>query len=147
VPYGRGEPTTGTSMAAGHAPPDPRPTALVVKDIVDGTQTLVRQEIALAQAELMEGLAAKGQAVGLSAAAGVLALFVVGFLGMAGGAALSLVLPAWAAWLIVAGAFLLVLVIFLLVARSRMRAAPLVPQQSITRVKEDLSWAKTLTRR
>jgi hypothetical protein len=134
-------------MAAGHAPPDPRSTALVVKDIVDGTQTLVRQEIALAQAELMEGLAAKGQAVGLSAAAGVLALFVVGFLGMAGGAALSLVLPAWAAWLIVAGVFLLFLVIFLLVARSRMRAAPLVPQQAITRAKEDLSWAKTLTRR
>lgn len=140
-------PTTGTFMAVGHAPPDPRSTALVVKDIVDGTQTLVRQEIALAQAELMEGLAAKGQAVGLGAAAGVLALFVVGFLGMAGGAALSLVLPAWAAWLIVAGVFLLFLVIFLLVARSRMRAAPLVPQQAITRAKEDLSWAKTLTRR
>jgi hypothetical protein len=66
---------------------------------------------------------------------------------MAGGAALSLVLPAWAAWLIVAGVFLLFLVIFLLVARSRMRAAPLVPQQAITRAKEDLSWAKTLTRR
>lgn len=134
-------------MAAGHAPPDQRSTAFVVKDIVDGTQTLVRQEIALAQAELMEGLSAKAQAVGLGAAAGVLALFVVGFLGMAGGAALSLVLPAWAAWLIVAGVFLVFLVIFLLVARSRMRAAPLVPQQSITSVKEDLSWVKTLTRR
>lgn len=124
-----------------------RATASVVKDIVGGTQTLVRQELKLAQAELMEGLSAKGQAAGLAGAAGMLGLFVIGFLGLAGGAALSLVLPAWAAWLIVAGAFLLLLVILLLVARSKAGSAPLSPEKSKARFQEDVAWAKTLTRR
>ena len=124
-----------------------RPTASVVKDVVGGTQTLVRQELQLAQAELMEGLAAKGKAAGFAGAAGMLGLFVIGFLGLAGGAALTLVLPAWAAWLIVAGAFLLLLVILLLVARAQAGSAPLSPQKSKARLQEDVAWAKTLIRR
>ena len=124
-----------------------RPTAAVVKDVVGGTQTLVRQELQLARVELLEGLTAKGRAAGLAGAAGVLGLFVVGFLGLAGGAALDLVLPTWAAWLIVAGAFLLLLLILLLVARSKAGSAPLAPEKSKARLQEDVAWAKTLIRR
>lgn len=124
-----------------------RGTAALVKDVLGGTQSLVRHELSLAQAELMEGLSAKGQAAGAAAAAGMLGLYVLGFLGLAGGAALALVLPDWAAWLIVAGVFLLILVVLLLFARKRAASASLSPVKTKARVQEDLAWAKTLTRR
>lgn len=141
-------PPPGGRLDMPAAPPgDARPTATVVKDIVVGTQTLVRQELELARLELIEGLATKGQAAGLAGAAGMLGLYVVGFLGLAAGAGLSLVMPAWAAWLVVAGALLLVMVVLLLVARSRATAAPIAPERTIQRVQEDVAWVRTLTRR
>lgn len=144
-----GQPAAGTrrTQAPGAEPGSERSTASLVKDVVTGTQTLVRHELQLAQAELMEGLTAKGQAAGAAGAAGMVGLYVVGFLGLAGGAALGLVLPAWAAWLIVAGVFLVLLIGLLLFARSRARSASLSPEKSKARVQEDVTWAKTLMKR
>jgi hypothetical protein len=127
--------------------PSGRSTADLVKDVLAGTQTMVRQELELARLELMEGVAAKGQAAGAGAAAGVLALYVVGFLGLAGGAALSQVVPAWLAWLIVAGVFLLLTALAGLVARARARSAPLGVDKTKASIEEDVAWAKRLIRR
>lgn len=124
-----------------------RPTAMLVKDIVGGTQSLVRQELALARLEMMEGLQAKGQAAGAAGAAGMLGLYVLGFLGLAGGAALGQVMAIWLAWLIVAGVFLLLLVILLLFAKGRSGKASLSPDRTKVRLQEDVAWAKTLIRR
>lgn len=124
-----------------------RPTAMLVKDIVGGTQSLVRQELALARLEMMEGLQAKGQAAGAAGAAGMLGLYVLGFLGLAGGAALGQVLATWLAWLIVAGVFLLLLVVLLLFAKARSGKASLSPDRTKARLQEDVAWAKTLIRR
>ena len=59
----------------------------------------------------------RAKAVGVFGAAAVLGLFVVGFLGMAGAEALDLVLPRWAAMLIMAG-------VFGVLAAHRHRAGP-----------------------
>lgn len=141
------QPSTPTATSAPTDGGNARATASLVKDVISGTQSLVRQELELAKHELVEGISAKGQAAGMAAAAGMLGLYVLGFLGLAGGAALTLVLPTWAAWLIVAGVFLLVLVVLLLMARSRANSAPLGLVETPKRVKEDLAWAKTLPRR
>lgn len=124
-----------------------RATAELVKDVVGGTQNLVRKELELARLELMEGVSAKAQAAGLGGAAAVLGLYVVGFLGLAAGAALGQVMAQWAAWLIVAGAFLLVLLVLGLVARSRARSTPLVPEKTKATLQKDVAWAKRLMRR
>lgn len=131
------------------APPqdDSRATAVIVKDVVAGTQTLVRKELELARLEMMEGLGAYGQAAGLGAAAGMLGLYVLGFLGLAGGFALAKVVATWLAFLIVAGAFLLLLVVLLLVARARARAGSLSPVQTKDSINKDLAWAKRLLKR
>ncbi len=147
-----GQPTSGAPAASrdpgrGSAPSNTRATAELVKDVISGTQSLVKHELDLAKAELMEGLSAKGQAAGAAGAAGMLGLYVLGFLGLAGGAALAIVLPAWAAWLIVAGVFLVILIGLLLFARKRSASASLSPVRTKTRVQEDVAWAKTLTRR
>lgn len=138
----------GAPASSGSAGADEgRATAALVKDIVGGTQSLVRGELELARLELMEGLQAKGKAAGAAGAAGMLGLYVLAFLGLAGGAALSLVLPTWAAWLIVAGVFLVLLVALLLFARAAANSAPLSPDRTKARLQEDVAWAKTLIRR
>lgn len=122
-------------------------TATLVKDVIGGTQLLVRKELELARLELMEAASTKAQAAGLGGAAAVLGLYVIGFLGLAGGAALSEVMPQWAAWLVVAGVFLVLLAILGLVARSRARAKPLMPEKTKATLQEDVSWAKRLIKR
>jgi hypothetical protein len=146
------QPPSGSSVpppqaSATSSEGDGKATAALVKDVLGGTQSLVRGELELARLELMEGLQAKGQAAGAAGAAGMLGLYVLGFLGLAGGAALALVLPTWAAWLIVAGVFLIILLGLLLFAKKRSASASLSPIRTKQRVKEDVAWARTLTRR
>lgn len=122
-------------------PPHDRSAADLVKDLVSGTQALVREEIELAKLELQANVAAKAQGAAMFAVAGVLGLFLVTFLGLAAGAGLSRVMPDWAAWLVVAGFFLLVMVVLALVGRSRLQG-PTGPEQAIERMKGDAEWAK-----
>ena len=125
----------------------PRATATLVKDIVGNTQLLVRQELELAKAEVKEGVSGMAQAAGAGAAMGVLAMYLVGFLGLAAGFGLGEVMPLWGAFLVVAGVFLLLIAILGLIARAKAKNAPLPPEQTQTRIQEDLAWARTLIRR
>lgn len=102
---------------------------------------LARQQRDLAKQEFQEIAAKKAGGGALFAAAAVLALFVIGFLGAAGAAALDLVLPRWAAWLIVAGVYLLAGAIAFLIGR-RLMAEPATPERTKQMVKEDVEWAK-----
>jgi Putative Actinobacterial Holin-X, holin superfamily III len=86
--------------------------------------TLVRDEIQLAQAQFAEKGKSLGAAVAMFATAGVFALFGLGWLLHAGYLALALVLPGWAAALIVAGFVLLVAAIAALVGKKFKDAAP-----------------------
>lgn len=138
---------SATTPPPGHGSADPRSTPELVKDIVAGTQTLVRQEVELAKLELMEGAAAAGVAAGTGGAAGVVGLYVLGFLGLAGGFGLAEVVATWLAFLIVAGIYLLLMIVLLLIARSRAKAAPAGPEKARQRIQEDIAWAKRLTRR
>jgi len=73
-------------------------------------------------------------------------LFVLGFVGLAGAAALDLVLPQWAAYLIVAGVYLTLAAIAALVGRQAL-TAPATPERTKQAVKEDLEWAKSKLQR
>ena len=65
----------------------------------------------------------------------------VTFVSLAGAAALDLVLPRWAALLIVAGIYLVLAVIAVVIGRNAL-AAPATPERTKQTVKEDLEWAK-----
>jgi hypothetical protein len=100
-----------------------------------------RLQVALGK-EVVRGIAAeKAPGGALLAAAAVFALFVLGFASLAGAAALDLVLPRWAALLIVAGIYLVLAVIAVLIGRNAL-AAPATPERTKQTVKEDLEWAK-----
>jgi protein-S-isoprenylcysteine O-methyltransferase Ste14 len=113
----------------------------LLRSIGTDLSLLIRQQVALAKEE-MRGIAAEKATGGaLLAAAAVFALFVLGFASLAGAAALDLVLPRWAALLIVAGIYLVLAVIAVLIGRNAL-ATPATPERTKQTVKEDLEWAK-----
>ena len=113
----------------------------LLRSIGTDLSLLIRQQVALAKEE-MRGIAAEKATGGaLLAAAAVFALFVLGFASLAGAAALDLVLPRWAALLIVAGVYLVLAVIAVVIGRNAL-AAPANPERTKQTVKEDLEWAK-----
>jgi predicted phage tail protein len=127
--------------------PDPRSTLEIVRDIAAESQTLVRKEVELAKQEVLEAITARVMAAAALAMAGLFGLFVLLFGALAAAAALDLVLPAWAAALIVAGAFLLLAAPAALLGVRRMKAPPLKPEETVRTVKEDVEWARAQLKR
>ncbi|GAA4945795.1 phage holin family protein [Actinoplanes utahensis] len=76
-------------------------TAELVTRLSEQVTTLVRDELALARIEMTEKGKKAGKGAGLLGGAGVIALYGLGGLFITAGAALSLVMPMWAAALIV----------------------------------------------
>jgi hypothetical protein len=113
----------------------------LIRSIGSDVSLLVRQQADLAKQEMKQKAGEKAFGGGLLLAAGILALFVVGFLGFAGAAALDLVLPAWAAFLIVALVYGIGGAIAALVGRQAV-ATPTAPEQTMQTVREDVEWAK-----
>jgi uncharacterized membrane protein YqjE len=101
---------------------------------------LVRGEIALAKAELTQKGKRAGIGAGLAGAAGVLALYGVGALITTVIAALALVLPVWAAALIVAVVIFIVAGVLGLLGKNQIqRATPPVPEITVESVKRDVA--------
>lgn len=129
-----------------HGTTTDRSGADLVKDLVSGTQALIREEIELAKLELKANVTAKAVGIGLLVGVAVLSLYLIGFLAVAAGTGLAHVMPDWAAWLVVAGVFLLIIVVMVLVARGKLRG-PAAPEMSIERMKGDAEWAKQTFKR
>jgi hypothetical protein len=113
--------------------------AEVAKDL----STLVRQEIALAKAELQQEAKTAGVAAGAFGGAGFAGYFVLVFLSLALMWALDALMPlGWAA-LIVAGVWAVIAVVLAVIGRSRLKRFNPKPERTIESVKEDVQWAKT----
>jgi tetrahydromethanopterin S-methyltransferase subunit C len=120
-----------------------RPIGQVAKELTSDLSLLVRQEIALAKAEMAEKGRTAAPGLGLFGGAGIVALCAAGALTAFLILALSLFLPDWAAALIVGTA--LAAIAYFLVQRGKERvvdAGKPVPEQTIETVKEDVEWAK-----
>jgi len=146
----------GTSEGGnGHAqaPPPPvdvprrRSTVELIRTIGVDLSTLAKKEVELARQEVMEGVMARAMAAGAFIAAAVLALFVVGFLGLAAAEALDGLLRPWASRLVVAVCFLLLAGIAVVFGKQRARRPSLTPEETKRTVKEDVAWAKRQLKR
>ena len=137
--------SNGTASATATSPPPPRPKrplGAVITSAIDGTRTLVRKQVELARIEMTEAVAVRAKGAGMLAGAGVMALFALGFVAAAGSVALALVLPAWAANLIVAAVFVAIAGVLALIGRNDIRNAPTTPEQTQETLKEDARWAR-----
>jgi len=120
------------------------PTAELVKDLSREIGQLVRQEIALAKAEMTEKSKKAGVGAGMLSGAFVLGLAVVGGSMTTFILLLDLTMPAWLAALIVTLVYAATASVLMLGGKKRIsEAAPAAPEQTIESVKEDVQWAKT----
>lgn len=132
----------GAPAATSPADADSRSVASLIGDAFTELQTILRKELELARLELMEALNVRVQALIAAAVGGLLGLYVLGFAGVTIAKALDVVMPEWAAWLIVTALFGVVAAILFLIARSRATAVPMQPEQTKRSIEENVEWAK-----
>ena len=117
-----------------------KPIGELLQQASQQTATLVRQEIRLAQLEIKEKSRHAGIGAGLFGGGGVMALLGLGALVTAAIAALSLVLPVWAAALIVAVILFAVAGVLALIGNKQViRAQPPEPEQVIESAQRDVA--------
>lgn len=132
---------SGDPMARARAA-DASPGELA-SEVAKDMSTLVRQEVALAKAELQQEAKTAGTAVGAFGGAGFAGYFVLVFLSLAMMWALgSKMALGWSA-LIVAAVWAVVAAVLALLGRSKLKAFNPKPERTIETVKEDVQWAKT----
>lgn len=118
-------------------------TATLVRHEIELVKLLVHEELELAKEELGGKAKQAGSGAGLLGAAGVVALASLGAFTAFLILLLNLVLPAWAAALIVAVLYGGVAAFLGLKGREKVqRASPAVPERTVERMKEDINWAK-----
>ncbi|MFL5970410.1 MAG: phage holin family protein [Gaiellaceae bacterium] len=107
-----------------------------VKEVAERTSSIVRLELELATLELKRKVAALGLGIGFALGAAVMLLFMAAFVYATIAAALSLVMPTWAALLVVTGIlFAKVLLLGLLAVNRIKKGTPPVPEQAIHEAK------------
>ncbi|HET9655920.1 MAG TPA: phage holin family protein [Kineosporiaceae bacterium] len=126
---------------------DPRSTAELVGDLAELVSRLMREELALAMAELKQKGRSAGRGAGLLSGGGVSAFYGGGALIAAAVLALSQVWRPWLAALVVGVVLLVIAGALALIARRHVRAAvPPTPQRAVSGLFEDVSTVKEALR-
>jgi uncharacterized membrane protein YqjE len=122
------------------------PVSDLIRSLVADLVSLARHEADLVKIELKHKVSSAGAAVGMFVVAGLVALFGLATLIAASVLALAIVLPAWAAALIVGVVLFAVAAALVLAGRARIRAAtPLTPTRSLDAAQEDMAWIRHRT--
>jgi hypothetical protein len=125
----------GAQPSTAHA----RSTGELVKSLSEQVSVLVRDELKLAQLEVTRKGKQAGAGAGMLGGGGALAFYGVGCLIACAVLAISGVLSAWLAALIVGVALLAVAAIAALLGKRRLqKAVPPVPRQAVASIKTDV---------
>jgi uncharacterized membrane protein YqjE len=116
----------------------------IFRDIVGNVQEMVRSEVRLARVELREEASKTARAGAMLAAGGVLAIVAAVFLLVCIAQLLDMVMPDWAAALVIAIA--LGIPAAVMVSRGRERLHVPMPEKTIENVKENVEWMKNQTK-
>jgi uncharacterized membrane protein YqjE len=134
----------------GHSPPAGRQDASIaelVKSLSEQSAELARKEVELAKVEVSEKAKRTGIGAGLFGGAGVMALAAFAALTACFILALNLVVAAWAAALIVAGAYGILAGGLALSGKANLqKGTPPAPEQAVESTKEDVAWVKDQAR-
>jgi hypothetical protein len=128
-----------SSSTVADPPPGTRDDTIIglLRRLTDDLTKLFRQEAALASAEFLRSLTNLGKGVAAIAVAGVLLFAGVLVLLAAAVLALALVLPPWAAALIVGGCVVAIGLVLLQLARPKLNPAALKPSHSVRSLQMD----------
>lgn len=130
--------TVQSSQAPQTITPQPgeRTIGQLVADTTNDLQELVRSEVALAKAEVQEGIKVMGMGAGLLGAAAFLGLIGLIFVFHTVALVLAIWLPVWAGYAIITALLLVAAVILALVGKSRLSGANPVPERAIAQAQE-----------
>ena len=129
-------------MSATTPPPvnggeDPRSFFALMRELPATLLELARAEIEQFKREMGRKLRNLGAGALMFAIAATLGLFLLGTLIAAGILALAMVMPGWAAALVVAGALLLIMIILIAVGAAKFRNNAPIPTETIDSLVED----------
>jgi hypothetical protein len=114
----------------------------LVSQLSSQTSRLVRDEMKLAQNEFRESAKHAGLGAGLLSVAGLLAVLGLATFVASAVAALSLVLPVWAAALIIGIVLFVAAGIAGLISKKEVEQTSPVPQQTLANIKQDIDEVK-----
>ena len=117
----------------------------LLKRLSQDTSTLVKQEMALARAELTEQGKRAGMGAGMLGGAGVAGLLTLGALTATVIGVLDTAMAFWLAALIVTVVWAAIAGVLALQGRNKLKEATPPAPQTVETVKEDARWAKTRT--
>nr|WP_221380442.1 phage holin family protein [Actinoplanes polyasparticus] len=124
-----------------------QPVGQLVSQLSEQVSTLVRDELTLARMEMVEKGKRAGAGAGLLGGAGVIALYGLGALFVTIGALLALVLPVWAAALIVTVLLFAVAGVAALIGKNQVKqAVPPEPEEAMASGKRDVEAVKAAIR-
>lgn len=119
-----------------------------IKEAVSDIATLIRHDIDLAKAELAEKAKSAAVGAGMFSVSAMTGFITLGCLTALVAALLALVLPVWAALLIVTVVWGAATAVLALLGKRKIDdATPFVPEQTIADIKEDVAWARQRAKR
>ncbi|GIF25150.1 putative membrane protein YqjE [Actinoplanes tereljensis] len=122
-------------------------TGDLVRQMSEQVSTLVREELTLARIEMVEKGKRAGLGAGLFGTAGALALYGLGALFVTVGALLALVMPAWAAALIVTVVLFAAAGVAALIGKNQVsQALPPEPEAAMASGRRDVETVKDAIR-
>jgi uncharacterized membrane protein YqjE len=117
----------------------------IMQEVVRDVGDVVRGEVRLAKAEMAETARNAGKAGGLFGGAAVCGLMGLASLVLAAIAALALILPLWAAALIVGVLLVCIGGAAYSMGRAKLKQVHAVPEKTVQTIKDDVEWAKHRT--
>lgn len=123
-----------------------RSIAEILQDAFHNLQEIIRSEVRLAKTEIREEVTKTKAASLLVGVGAVCGIFTAFFLLLAAVYALALVLPGWAAALIVSGILGLIAAGTLSAGIKQFRRVHPVPDRTVESMKENVEWAKQQTK-
>ena len=122
------------------------PVSELVRSLVADLVLLARREAEVAAIELKQKASSAGAGAALFVSSAMIAWFALATLIAASVLALAIVLPAWAAALIVSVVLLVAAAALIMAGRAKFRAAtPLSPERSLEAAQEDVAWIRHKT--
>jgi len=116
----------------------------VFRDIIANVQEMVRSEVRLARVEIRDEASKTARAGAMLGAGAVMAMIAGVFLLVCVAQLLDLIMPDWAAALVIALAMGIPAAILIVKGRDRLRVP--VPEKTIENVKENVEWMKNQTK-
>lgn len=125
-----------------HQEEQDRSVGQLLSAVTTDMQTLFRQEVELAKAEVKEEASQAGKAAGMFGGAGFAGYMVLLFLSLAAMLGLANVIDGGWAALVVAALWGVAGALLFLKGRARMKAVSPKPEQTVETMKENAEWAR-----